>query len=188
MQPDCLVLDINMPGMDGLSVAREVRKKSDLPIIFLTARADEMDRIIGLELGADDYVSKPFSPRELVARVKAVLRRAGPKEGTDSARIVRGTVSLDARTRRVTIGGTPLNLTAVQFDILALIIREPGRAWSRLEILEGFSGSSYEGYERTIDAHIKNIRKAMGDDSDAPRFIETVRGIGYRFMEQKDGA
>lgn len=187
-KPDCLVLDINMPGMDGLSVAREVRKKSDLPVIFLTARTDEVDRVIGLELGADDYVSKPFSPRELVARVRAVLRRTSPKGGSDSSRVVRGTLVLDPTTRRVTAAGSPLSLTAVQFEILALMIREPGRAWSRLEILEGFSGSSYEGYERTIDAHIKNLRKALRDDSDAPRFIETVRGIGYRFMEQKDEA
>jgi len=186
--PDCMILDINMPGMDGLSVAREVRKKSDIPIIFLTARTDEIDRIVGFELGADDYVSKPFSPRELVARVKAILRRKAVPASHASGKIINGTVVLDPEKRTCAIGGKPVELTTVQMDILMFMAKSPGRVWSRLEILGASSGTAFEGYERTIDAHVKNIRKAIGDDSDNPRYIETVRGIGYRFMEQNHEA
>jgi len=188
--PDCIILDINMPGTDGLDVAREIRKTSSAPIIFLSARTDETDRIVGLELGADDYVSKPFSPRELVARVRAVLRRP-PLTKADQdheSPLRRGRLVLDPLKRSVNIGGEPRNLTAVQFDILAYLMREPGRVFSRLEVLEAAAGTSFEGYERTIDAHIKNIRKALGDDSGEPRFIGTVRGVGYRFLEQGDEA
>ncbi len=186
--PDCLILDINMPGLDGLDVARELRKTSSLPIIFLTARSEETDRIVGLELGADDYVSKPFSPRELVARVRAVLRRSSARLGADSGESLlrRGRVELDMRKRSIAIGREPRALTTIQFDILAFLMREPGRVYSRLDILEATAGTAYDGYERTIDAHIKNIRKALGDDSDKPLYIGTVRGIGYRFIEQSD--
>lgn len=183
--PDCLILDINMPGMDGFTVASEIRKSSNVPILFLTAKTDEGDRIVGFELGADDYISKPFSPRELVARVKAILRRTPAKEAGQLAKLVRGTLILDFTRHSLTDAGRPLHLTAVQFDILALLMRESGRVRSRLEILEASSGSAFEGYERTVDAHIKNIRKILGDDSNRPRYIETVRGIGYRFMEQE---
>jgi DNA-binding response OmpR family regulator len=193
--PDCLLLDINMPGADGLDVAREVRKTSAVPIIFLTARTDEVDRVIGLELGADDYVSKPFSPRELVARVRAVLRRSAggslsppPEPGSPPAKLRRGDLELDMRKRSVLAGSRAISLTATQFDILSLLMREPGRVWSRLEILEHCLGSSYEGYERTIDAHIKNIRKALGDDSEDSKYIGTMRGVGYRFLEQSHEA
>jgi DNA-binding response OmpR family regulator len=182
----CLILDINMPGMNGLDVAREVRKTSAVPIIFLTARADETDKIVGLELGADDYISKPFSPRELVARLRAVLRRSQapvPGPGRDEP-LKRGPVEVDFRKRLVKVEGTAKNFTTIQLDILALLMREPGRVFSRLELLEACAGTTYDGYERTIDAHIKNIRKALGDDSDNPRFISTVRGAGYKFMEQ----
>ncbi len=182
---DCLILDINMPLMDGLELAREVRRKSSVPIIFLTARSDEIDRIVGLELGADDYVVKPFSPRELVARVKAVLRRTAKKGSSDTGCLTEGDIVLDPVKRTLTIRGKSAALTTVQFDMLALMMREPGRVWTRLNILEASSPSTFEGYERTIDAHIKNIRKALGDDSAKPRIIETVRGIGYRFMEQQ---
>ena len=185
-KPACLVLDINMPGMNGLDVAREVRKTSPVPIIFLTARTDEVDRIIGLELGADDYVSKPFSPRELVARVRAVLRRTAvprPEEGQGD-QLACGAVEIDFRKRSVKVAGQARSLTTIQIDILALLMREPGRVFTRLEILEACAGTTYDGYERTIDAHINNIRKALGDDSESPRFISTVRGAGYRFMEQ----
>jgi DNA-binding response OmpR family regulator len=184
--PDCLILDINMPASDGLEVAREVRKSSAAPIILLTARTDEIDRVIGLELGADDYVSKPFSPRELVARVRAVLRRgAGGSAAEDPAPTLlkRGDLELDPRKRSTLVAGRAVSLTAIQFDILGLLMREPGRVWTRLEILERAVGASYAGYERTIDAHIKNIRKAIGDDSDDPKYIGTVRGVGYRFIE-----
>jgi DNA-binding response OmpR family regulator len=167
-------------------VAREIRASSAVPIIFLSARAEEVDRILGLELGADDYVVKPFSPRELVSRVKAVLRRTGaagaPGAGEPEA-IRRGELELDPAKRSARLRGAPVELTAVQFDILAFLMKKPGRVYSRLEILENAAGISYEGYERTLDAHVKNIRKALGDDPDAPRFIGTVRGVGYKFME-----
>lgn len=184
-RPDCLVLDIGMPLADGLEVARELRKTSEVPIIFLSARADETDRIVGLELGADDYVPKPFSPRELVARVRAVLRRSGGRAAAaPAAPAIRvGELEMDPRRRQVTVAGEGRTLTAAQFDILALLARTPGRVYTRLEILEGTSGTAYEGYERTIDAHMKNIRKALGDEVERPRFIGTVRGVGYRLIE-----
>jgi DNA-binding response OmpR family regulator len=183
---DCVILDINMPGLDGLGVAREIRKSSATPIIFLTARTDEMDRIVGFELGADDYVQKPFSPRELVARVKAILRRVSPAAGPESrdGLLVRGTVIADPAKRALTVRGAEVVLTAAQFDLLVFMMREPGRVWSRLDLLGASSGSAFEGYERTVDAQVKNIRRALGDDSEKPCFIETVRGVGYRFMEQ----
>lgn len=186
--PDCLILDINMPGLDGLAVATEIRKSSNVPILFLTAKTDEGDRLAGFELGADDYISKPFSPRELVARVKAILRRNPAKETGQQAKLVRGTLVLDYTRRSLTDAGRILHLTTAQFDILALLMRESGRVRRRLEILESSSGSAFEGYERTVDAHIKNIRKILGDDSEQPRYIKTVRGIGYRFMEQDNEA
>jgi DNA-binding response OmpR family regulator len=184
-KPDCLLLDINMPEFDGLSVAKEVRKTSDVPIVFLTARADEIDRVVGFEIGADDYVQKPFSPRELVARVKAILRRRVNRAESPVGELSFGDIAIDPEKRLCTARGKAIDLTAAQFDILNFMMRSPGRVWNRLELLQASSGSAFEGYERTIDAHIKNIRKALGDDSDNPRYIETVRGAGYRFMEQR---
>ncbi len=183
--PDLALLDIAMPGIDGLEVARAIRASSDLPIVFLTARAEEADKVLGLELGADDYVTKPFSPRELVARVRAVLRRGRLSDRARDADppLRRGGLEIDFRRRLALVDGEPRPLTAVQFDILAFLAREPGRVFGRLAILEGASGEAFEGYERTIDAHVKNIRKALGDDSGEPRFIGTVRGVGYRFLE-----
>lgn len=183
-RPDCLLLDINMPGLDGLSVAKEIRKTSDVPIVFLTARTDEIDRIVGFEIGADDYIVKPFSPRELVARVKAILRRRSALGEPKSPKLTRGDITVDTEKRLCSVAGKAIEVTTAQLDILVFMMRFPGRVWSRLEILQASSGTAFEGYERTIDAHIKNIRKALGDDSDSPRFIETVRGAGYRFMEQ----
>lgn len=183
-KPDCALLDINMPGLDGLSVAREIRKTSDVPIVFLTARTDEIDRVVGFEIGADDYVLKPFSPRELVARVKAILRRTGGKPESAADKVSFGDISVDTERRECSVAGKKIDLTTAQLDILAFMMRSPGRVWSRLELLGASSGAAFEGYERTIDAQIKNIRKALNDDSDRPRFIETVRGAGYRFMEQ----
>lgn len=188
--PDCLILDINMPGMNGLDIAREVRKTSTVPIIFLSARTEETDKVLGLELGADDYVPKPFSPRELVARLRAVLRRMKPTANSpdlsNDGFIRQGSLELDFKKRSVKVDGQIKNITTIQLEIIRLLIREPGRVFSRLEILESCSGSAFEGYERTIDAHIKNIRKALGDDSEAPRFIATVRGAGYKFLELTD--
>ncbi|MCD1655191.1 response regulator transcription factor [Treponema zuelzerae] len=185
-KPDCVLLDINMPELDGLSVAKEVRKTSDVPIIFLTARTDEIDRIVGFEIGADDYVSKPFSPRELVARVKAVLRRREGKTESAIKTVVYGAISVDLEKRICSVAGKPIEMTTAQLDILVFMMRSPGRVWNRLELLQASSGATFEGYERTIDAHIKNIRKALDDNSDNPRFIETVRGAGYRFMEKTE--
>lgn len=186
--PDCIILDINMPGLYGIDVAREVRKTSSVPIIFLTARADELDRIVGLELGADDYISKPFSPKELVARVRAILRRTmqSVKDTSQVELLQHGPVEIDLKKRLVRVFGETKDLTTIQIDILSFLIREPGRVYSRMEILEACIGSTYEGYERTVDAHIKNIRKALGDDSNNPKFIATVRGAGYKFMEQSE--
>jgi two-component system OmpR family response regulator len=185
--PDCVILDINMPGKDGLEVAREMRKTSGAPIIFLSARAEEIDKILGLELGGDDYVTKPFSPRELVSRVKAVLRRgASPSQavsGASTGILAVGDVEIDAGKRSVRRGGAPVALTSAQFEILAFLMRQPGRVYSRMEILEGAAGIEYEGYERTLDAHIKNIRRALGDDTETPKCIGTVRGVGYKFIE-----
>ncbi|MEW6548309.1 MAG: response regulator transcription factor [Spirochaetota bacterium] len=190
--PACLILDINMPGMNGLDVAREVRKTSSVPIIFLSARTDETDKVVGLELGADDYIPKPFSPRELIARLRAVLRRtlsASPSTGSGNDKPLRqGSIEIDLRRRSIKVDGQEKNLTAIQLDIVRMLMSEPGRVFSRLEILESCAGNAFEGYERTIDAHIKNIRKALGDDSDNPRFIATVRGVGYKFLEQQDEA
>jgi DNA-binding response OmpR family regulator len=183
-RPVCVLLDINMPELDGFSVAKEIRKTSEVPIVFLTARTDEIDRIVGFEIGADDYVSKPFSPRELVARVKAIMRRSSAVPESQTQKLTRGRLSVDIEKRVCTVADRPIELTTAQFDILVFMMRSPGRVWNRLELLQASSGSAFEGYERTIDAHIKNIRKALDDDSDRPRFIETVRGAGYRFMEQ----
>ncbi|MBI3359707.1 MAG: response regulator transcription factor [Chloroflexi bacterium] len=181
-RPNLVILDLNLPGMDGLDVCREMRRASDVPIIMLTARLEETDRLIGLELGADDYVVKPFSPREIVARARAVLRRA---EGTPGRRrpetISAAGITLDVKRRAASVDGQTLDLTAMEFDLLRLLIEHPGQVFSRLQLLDGVQGNAYEGYERTIDVHIKNLRKKLGDDPQNPRFIETVRGVGYRF-------
>lgn len=184
--PDCVILDVNMPGLNGLDVARDIRKTSMVPIIFLSALTEEADRVVGLELGGDDYVPKPFSPRELVARVRSVLRRAANTIPVNSVPglLSWGGLELDPIKRTVRNGQTQIMLTTIQFDILALLMKEPGRVFSRSAILHAASGSDFEGYERTVDAHIKNIRKALSDDDEQPRWIGTVRGIGYKFLEQ----
>ncbi len=182
-RPNLVVLDLNLPEMDGLDVCRALRRDSDIPIIMLTARLEETDRLIGLELGADDYIVKPFSPREVVARVRTVLRRA---EGTPLRPevISAGGVRLDLSQRVALLNDHPLELTTMEFDLLALLIEHPGQVFTRLQLLERAQGIAYEGYERTIDVHIKNLRKKLNDDSQDPRFIETVRGVGYRFQRE----
>jgi len=182
-RPNLVVLDLNLPGMDGLDVCRALRRDSDVPIIMLTARIDETDRLIGLELGADDYIVKPFSPREVVARVRTVLRRT---EGTPVRPevIAAAGVTLDLPQRAARLNDQPLDLTTMEFDLLALLVEHPGQVFTRLQLLEHTQDTAYDGYERTIDVHIKNLRKKLGDDSSAPRFIETVRGVGYRFMRE----
>jgi two-component system alkaline phosphatase synthesis response regulator PhoP len=183
-RPNLVVLDLNLPGMDGLDVCRAMRRDSDVPIIMLTARLEETDRLIGLELGADDYVVKPFSPREIVARVRAVLRRA---EGTPVRPEVvsTGGVMIDLTRRMATVNGQLLDLTTMEFDLLAVFVEHPGQVFSRLQLLDRVQGTAYEGYERTIDVHIKNLRKKLGDDPLNPRYIETVRGVGYRFSPER---
>jgi DNA-binding response OmpR family regulator len=181
-RPDLVVLDLNLPGLDGLDVCRTIRRSSDVPIIMLTARLEEADRLIGLELGADDYVVKPFSPREIVARVRAVLRRvAGPPARPEL--ISAAGVTLDLARRSASVERQRLDLTTMEFDLLALLVEHPGQVFTRLQLLDRLQGNAYEGYERTIDVHIKNLRRKLGDDPDDPRFIETVRGVGYRFRQ-----
>jgi len=173
-KPDLIILDIMMPEMDGYEFMREHRKELDTPIILLTARVDDDERVIGLELGADDYVTKPFRPRELVARVRAVLRRAGKTEP-------QGKVLQDRDTREVTVAGKSVDLTPSEFDLLAALMTSPGRVFSRLDLLDVIQGVRYEGYERTIDTHIKNLRAKIELEPRSPRYVETVYGVGYRF-------
>lgn len=178
-RPDLVVLDLGLPGIDGLEVARILRRERDTPIIMLTARVEDTDKIVGLELGADDYVTKPFNPRELVARVRAVLRRA--TGGAPAAEILRvGGLELDIEGHRATLDGRTLDLTPTEFELLAVLMRNPGRAFTRLELLDRVQGEAFEGYERTIDAHIKNLRAKLGDDPRHPRYIQTVFGVGYK--------
>jgi two-component system alkaline phosphatase synthesis response regulator PhoP len=180
---DLVLLDLNLPGMDGLDVARKLRTESDIAIIMVTARVEETDRLIGLELGADDYVTKPFSPREVVARVRAVLRRT--QSTPHEIEVIRsGLIEIDRVRHRVMIGGQEVSLTPIEFDLLAAMASEPGRAFTRGQLLEITQGEAFEGYERTIDAHIKNLRAKIEFDSSQPRFIETVFGVGYRLAEE----
>lgn len=180
MQPDLVLLDLNLPGMDGLEVAKAIRRKAETPIIMVTARAEEYDRLIGLELGADDYIVKPFSPREVVARVRAVLRRAGAAPSAPR-RIEAGDLEIDLDAHTVRRAGERITLTPTEFNLLATMAAQPGRVFSRLQLLEESQGQAYEGYERTIDAHIKNLRAKLEPDPRQPRYIETVFGVGYRF-------
>jgi two-component system alkaline phosphatase synthesis response regulator PhoP len=181
--PDLVLLDLNLPGMGGLDVAREIRRKSDVPIIMVTARVEETDKLIGLELGADDYITKPFSPREVVARVRAVLRRT-QKPAAVPEIVASGDVVVDLLRHQVKVGGQSKALTPTEFDLLAALISQPGRAFNRIQLLELTQGEAYEGYERTIDAHIKNLRAKIELDPTQPQYIETVFGVGYRFRDE----
>ena len=182
-KPDLILLDIMMPEMDGFEFIRVYRKESDTPIILLTARLEESDKVIGLELGADDYITKPFGMREMVARIHTVLRRAGqiPHPGK---RLQIGGILLDRETHSVSVSGQPVHLTPSEFDLLALLMDAPGRVFSRLDLLEDLQGTSFEGVARTIDVHIRNLRTKIEADPANPRDLETVFGIGYRFAEQ----
>lgn len=178
-EPDILVLDLMLPGMDGWDICRTLRRGSEVPILMLTARAEESDRLVGLEIGADDYVTKPFSPKEVVARVKAILRRTKRTTAkTESVRL--GDVVIDLKQYQVTKGGQPVELTPTEFKMLELLAANPGRVFSRLQIVEQAQGYSFEGYERTIDAHIKNLRRKIEDNPREPVYIQTVYGVGYR--------
>ena len=183
-KPALVILDLGLPGMDGLDVARALRRESDVPIIMLTARVDETDKLIGLELGADDYVAKPFSPRELVARVRAVLRRTGGEREQAPPPIVAGDVKIDLERRQVTVGGQSVELTPTEFDLLAVMARHPGRVFTRLDLLDRVQGYAFEGYERTVDAHVKNLRQKIESDPKHPQYLLTVYGVGYRFSEE----
>ncbi len=187
--PDLLVLDLMLPDLSGEEVARSVRAHSQLPIIMLTAKATEEDRVSGLQLGADDYLVKPFSPRELVARIEAVLRRAsGPGNGNGHgpASYDGGSVVIDKDAREVTVGGEPVELTRSEFDLLHALASRPGRVFSRYELITKVQGYDYEGYERTIDAHVKNLRRKLGEDPRHPRYVLTVTGVGYKLGVKPD--
>ena len=183
-RPDLIVLDLGLPGMDGLDVTAPCRRESAVPIVMLTARADESDTLVGLELGADDYITKPFSPKELVARVRAVLRRA---EGAHAAvEIVRvADVELDVPRMITTVGDRRVDLTPTEFRLLLELARQPGRVFTRSQLLSAVQGVAFESYERAIDAHVKNIRRKIEDDPHAPRRLQTVFGVGYRMAEER---
>jgi DNA-binding response OmpR family regulator len=182
-RPDLVVLDLGLPGRDGLDVARELRRSSDVPIVMLTARGDEADRVAGLELGADDYVVKPFSPRELVARVRAVLRRTDAVRAGGPEVLRVADVEVDVPRMRVSVGGRPVDLTTTEFQLLHTLVREPGRVFTRAQLLDAVHGVAFESYERAIDAHVKNIRKKIEPAPGRPRYVLTVRGVGYRFAD-----
>jgi DNA-binding response OmpR family regulator len=181
-KPDLLVLDLGLPGRDGLDVAREIRRWSNTPIVMLTARGDETDRVVGLELGADDYVVKPFSPKELVARIRAVLRRTRAAER--GAEVLRAAdVVIDTGKLRVTVAGRPVELTPTEFQLLSTLVAEPGRVFTRGRLLDAVHGVAIESYERAIDAHVKNIRRKIEPEPGSPRYLLTVHGVGYRFAD-----
>ncbi|MCC6605084.1 MAG: response regulator transcription factor [Anaerolineae bacterium] len=182
-KPDLILLDIMMPEMDGHEFMRVHRQERQTPIILLTAKVEEDDRIIGLELGADDYVTKPFSPRELLARVRAVLRR-GSQPVESSARLRVAGISLDLERFLVEVEGERIDLTRSEFDLLAILMGSPGRAFSRLDLLDRLQGTSFEGSERTVDVHIKNLRAKIEPNPRQPRYVETVYGVGYRFAPE----
>ena len=199
-RPDLVVLDLGLPHVDGLEVTRRLRREGDIPIVMLTARDDELDKLLGLELGADDYLTKPFSPRELVARVRAVLRRtdavsgasAGPRSGGDAsttgdlAPIRAGDVTIDLERMRVDAGGRAVDLTATEFQILVALARRPGRILTRSQLLDAVHGVAFESYERAIDTHVKNLRRKLEPDPRLPRYVLTVHGVGYRFADDRD--
>ncbi|MEM9132148.1 MAG: response regulator transcription factor [Actinomycetota bacterium] len=180
-RPAAVVLDLGLPGIDGLDVLRRLRTMSDVPIVILTARSDETDRVVGLELGADDYVVKPFGPKELVARIRAVLRRVQTVPETEVYGA--GGVQVDTAKMRVTVDGAEVDLTPTEFQLLATLVRQPGRVFTRGQLLDAVHGVSFESYERAIDAHIKNIRRKIEHEPRTPRLILTVHGVGYRFTD-----
>jgi DNA-binding response OmpR family regulator len=184
--PDVVVLDVMMPHTDGLEVLRRLRSTSDAYVILLTARSDEVDKLVGLSVGADDYVTKPFSPRELVARIKAGLRRASSTPGTEAPdRIVFDGLVVDVDGREVERDGHPVDLSSLEFDLLLALVRAPGRAQTRRQLLEKVWGWDFYGDERVVDVHIRSIRKALGDPAESPELIGTVRGVGYKFLGAK---
>ena len=182
---DIMVLDLMLPGLDGLEVCRRIRRDNDIPIIMLTARDEESDRLIGLEIGADDYVTKPFSPKEVIARAKAILRRTN-KEVVKSRLIKAGALIIDLERHQITSGEQIIEVTPTEFKIVELLASNVGKVYSRLQIVEQTQGYTFEGYERTIDAHIKNIRRKLETNPKEPQYIQTVYGIGYKFAGEKN--
>ena len=183
-RPDLVVLDLMLPGMDGMEVCRSLRKESDVPVVMLTARVDEADRLAGLDLGADDYITKPFSPRELAARVRAVLRRsardsAAVREGPEQ--LIRGDLTVDLRRRAVWVGGVEVVLTPTEFRLLVMLVREPGRTFTRPQIIDRAFGYDFDRFDRSVDAHVSNLRRKLGAGGEASGAIQTVYGVGYRF-------
>ena len=178
--PDLIVLDLMLPDIDGLEICRTLRRESDVPIIMLTARTTDRDKLAGLDLGADDYVTKPFSPKELAARVRAVLRRLPGERGPEE--IKTGKLSMNLATHEAWFAGRPLNLTSVEFKLLGILAKEPGRVHSRTSLIEEALGYDFEGFDRTIDVHILNLRRKMEPDPGRPRYIKTVYGLGYKFV------
>jgi two-component system alkaline phosphatase synthesis response regulator PhoP len=182
-RPDLIVLDLGLPGRDGLDVTRDLRRESGVPIVMLTARTDETDKLVGLELGADDYVTKPFSARELVARVRAVLRRA-QVAAVPADHVRAGAIEIDVPRMSVAVAGRPIELTASEFALLLAMARQPGRVFTRAQLLDALHGEAFDAYERAIDAHVKNIRRKIEPDPREPRYILTVFGVGYRLADQ----
>lgn len=182
-KPDLLILDVMMPGLDGLDVLRVLRYEMDIPIIMVTGRSTEEDMLVGLDLGADDYITKPYSPRELVARVRTVLRRGGSVQ-EESTEFTIGRLNVDTRRHKVLVDGTEIECTPREFDVLVTLISEPGKAYSRQQLLEAAFGWDYDGLERTIDVHILNLRKKIEIDPTDPRLILTVYGVGYKMTEE----
>jgi len=180
--PDLIVLDVAMPGMDGFETLREIRRQSDVPVIMLTARSEEVDRVVGLTMGADDYVTKPFSPRELVARVRAVLRRGRGERGKAEDKQEFEGITIDLGGRHIVVDDVTIEATALEFDLLVALASAPGRVFTRAQLLERVWGWDYFGAERVVDVHIGNLRKLLADDATDPRFIGTVRGVGYRWV------
>ncbi len=181
--PDVVVLDVMLPGLDGFEVLRQARAFSDAYVIMLTARAEEVDRVVGLSMGADDYLVKPFSPRELAARVRALLRRRRPALPEREGPLRSGRVTVDARRHSVTVGDAPIALTTIEFDLLRALIRDPGAVFTRQQLLDAVWGIDYVGDERVVDVHVAHLRRKLGDQRGGPRSIETVRGVGFRFHE-----
>jgi DNA-binding response OmpR family regulator len=185
-RPDLVVLDLGLPGLDGLDVTRTIRRDSSLPVIMLTARDDELDKLLGLELGADDYLTKPFSPRELVARVRAVLRRVDGAATPAADEVVRaGELTLDLPRMRAELAGRAVERTATEFTLLLTLARQPGRIFTRSQLLDAVHGVAFESYERAIDTHIKNIRRKLEPDPRRPTHLLTVYGVGYRFADER---
>jgi DNA-binding response OmpR family regulator len=178
------VLDLGLPGRDGLDVLREVRRNSIVPSIILTARGEETDRIVGLELGADDYIVKPFSPKELVARVRAVFRRSEAAAAAPPEVIEAGAVIIDPLRMRTTVAGRPVDLTPTEFQLLSTLAREPGRVFTRAQLLDALHGVAFESFERAIDTHVKNLRRKIEPAPGSPRYVLTVHGVGYRFTDE----